>query len=485
MNEPCNDLNKFPDPENYLYQARGFSLAECYYQSVTNIYLGLVAGEPLAAPFAQPGIGAWTGLTRNAILAGTTNLSVQFTASDARHPLQALDLFVDGTYLKTVTNIAPQINNTLKVTLNGFAASSTVPANSTIKTVTSNLVTVLNGTTYQTNTKVHATAHGDRIELQSTAAFTVTGPQVTISASSTNTSGTLNTFIFASPANPSNFLDTAAAGVRNYQISDNSTVLSGATLTLSVTKTNNATVTVIATNTTSGATPGQFAQQFVNAINAETNLQGPDGLFADDFNDETTVAAFTLYANTPGIAAAQIKAAISSSLSLVLSVAPTGSATLTDNLNDLEPRDHLYIACGVSNLNATFPLATTNLTDGYHELAAVAYEGTSVHTQTRATQDVIVKNTSLSATLTPLLTGTNSSPEPTLQFTVTANTNNISNIQLFSTGGLLGTVPANPRPPSPSRSATSMSVRIHFTRSLLITPASNTAPKRKPSASSA
>ena len=29
--EPCNFLEKFPSPQNYLYQSRGFALAECYY----------------------------------------------------------------------------------------------------------------------------------------------------------------------------------------------------------------------------------------------------------------------------------------------------------------------------------------------------------------------------------------------------------------------------------------------------------------------
>jgi hypothetical protein len=68
---------------------------------------------------------------------------------------------------------------------------------------------------------------------------------------------------------------------------------------------------------------------------------------------------------------------------------------------------------------------------------AVAYEGSHVHTQTRATQDIIIRNTALSATLTPVLTGATSNLQPTLQIIVAANTSNISSIQLFSTGGLL------------------------------------------------
>src|SRR6185436_8358117 len=70
--EPCSYLEKFAAPRNYFYQARGFSVAECYYQSVTNPYQGILIGEPLAAPFAVPCSGAWSNLPPNAVLAGTT-----------------------------------------------------------------------------------------------------------------------------------------------------------------------------------------------------------------------------------------------------------------------------------------------------------------------------------------------------------------------------------------------------------------------------
>ena len=52
VTEPCNYLEKFPSPQDYFYQARGFNLAECYYLSLVNPYQGLIVGEPLAAPFA-------------------------------------------------------------------------------------------------------------------------------------------------------------------------------------------------------------------------------------------------------------------------------------------------------------------------------------------------------------------------------------------------------------------------------------------------
>ncbi len=208
------------------------------------------------------------------------------------------------------------------------------------------------------------------------------------------------------------------------------------TITLTVTKTNNAVVTLVVTNS-GNSTLTQFAQQLVTAIGATASLQGPDGLYGDDVEtDSLNRGLFDLYAQGGGYAAAQIKAAFAGSGGVA--VTPATASTMTENVNDLQPRQHLYIMAGVSNLSLTLPFITTKQADGYHELEAVAYEGSHVHTQTRTTQNIIIKNSSLSATFTALLSGTNSALQPTLQFTVTANTNNINTIQLFSTGGVLG-----------------------------------------------
>jgi hypothetical protein len=41
---------------------------------------------------------------------------------------------------------------------------------------------------------------------------------------------------------------------------------------------------------------------------------------------------------------------------------------LNQNVSDLQPRNHLYLTAGVTNLSLTFPLDTTALSDGSHEL---------------------------------------------------------------------------------------------------------------------
>ena len=61
----------------------------------------------------------------------------------------------------------------------------------------------------------------------------------------------------------------------------------------------------------------------------------------------------------------------------------------------------------------------------------MAYEGTSVRTQTRLEQTVQFRNTTLSATFAALAAATNGD----LLFGIAANATNIAQIELFSTGG--------------------------------------------------
>ena len=51
-----------------------------------------------------------------------------------------------------------------------------------------------------------------------------------------------------------------------------------------------------------------------------------------------------------------------------------------------------------------------------------------------------IPNTSLAATFTPLLTGTNAAIDTPLQFAVAANAPNAARVELFGTGGSIGVV---------------------------------------------
>jgi len=450
--EPCNYLEKFPSPQNYFYQARGFTLAECYYQSLTNPYQGLIVGEPLAAPFAQPAGGAWSNLPPNALLSGMTNLALQFIASDAKHPLQQVDLFLDGVWLQTVTNIPPAQDNVLNVNIDGHLMDYTVPINASIKSVTAGLTGVLNSPSNQNTVKIQAIAHGDRIELRSTDTNR-TGDQISVAiGNSIGSAPALTTFICASR---SNFLDSIAWGVHSFNVGG--ILVPGDVLQLDVLKTNGTAVTVVVTNTAASGPISGFVQQLANAINATAELQGNDGLVAEDVVEgDAGSAGFNLRARATGFAPSLIQANLSGTFDIM----PTNTVKLDENLADLQPRNHLYITAGVTNLSFGFPFNSTSLPDGYHELAAVVYEGSHVRTQKRIAQNVRIQNTPLAATFTSFPGGSNVAVEAALQFAVVANTGNIARIELFSTGGLLATV-TNQSTASFSVAGTNLDLGLH------------------------
>ena len=430
--EPCNYLEKFPSPQDYFYQARGFSLAESYYLSVTNPYEGLMVGEPLAAPFERKATGAWLNLSSNAVLAGTTNLAAGFTAADGEHPVRQVDWFLDGKFLAIATNITPALGNVLYVTLPGETnLSYTVPADATLQSIATGLAAVLNSFATSNTTKVSAFAHGDRIELQFGSA-SIPGSPVPVSVSNSIGSGaSLTTYVQAAT---NQFLDSVAFGTLGCDIGG--FVIPGDILQLNVTTTNGTQIFVGVTNTATGVTLLQFVQQFVNAINATVSLQGSDGLVVEDVFQPQNDVTFNLRARSAGLSAAQIQVTLFGTFDIT----PIGPQTLTDNLAALAPRNHLYVTAGTGALAVNSPLDTTALADGFHELTAVAYEGSSVRTESRIDQTVQIRNGTLSAVFTTLVGGVTAAREARLQFSVMANTNDISRIELFSTGGSVGFV---------------------------------------------
>lgn len=651
VSEPEDDTQKFPNPQDYFYQARGFNLAESYYQSINAPFLGLIVGEPLAAPFAQPGHGQWSTNLPNAVLSGTTNLAVTFASHDRNRPLQQVDLFVDGVYYTTLTNISPTAGNLLTASLNGYPITYTVPTNATLSTVAAGLAASINAATPAT--QVSAAAYGDRVQLEcavtnpaaapfyvpvntpagasgtsyeinylpdslppqmtpglpnrsgaytmdvnipsnlpyvilaSTNLFNwqpiftndiagllsftdwdstnyparfyrmswpeseppqVSAPETldgvfqmqvtgvsgapwavqvstnllnwisvftnqaggtmdfadtnaadfpcrfyraclvtppapvpgvvdvatnlalvrvsnpslpftveistnagqwtplatnfaigeiqTAASSATGNGGSLSTFL--NTAQPQ-FMPSQALGTQSYMVFSNTPT--NGWIQFTFTMTNGQVVTVGVTNQ-SAENSAALTSQLYNAINANPVLQGSDGVEAEDFQTIGSLISFNLYARSPGLAAAQLQVQPRYGGMVYMSAS---QGPLTGNLSNLEPRNHLYVTAGAYRLALTFSLATTNLADGYHELTAVAYEGSNVRTETQTTVPVEVQNSSLSATLT-LLDATNSTVlvDSSFQIQVTADTNDISLITLFTAGGAFATVTNQP-----------------------------------------
>ena len=457
ITEPCNYLEKFPSGRNYFYQSLGFTIAESYYQSLTNPYQGILVGEPLAAPFALPCTGGWSNSPVDALLSGTTNLSLGFVAPNFNRPVQQVDLFVDGNFSQTITNFWPRTNNILYVTLNGFPTNYTIPANATLKSIASNIVLRLNTTAYSNSTKIAAFPHGNRIELQNlNSAKTGTNISLTVS-NSIGTASLLGTYIGASGTN---FLDTTALGLRNFAITNN--VGNGTWIQAVVTRTNGVQTTIAVTNASGNTDTSVLIQSLINEINSNPALTNTDGVIADDLINYLSFGLnggeFNLRSRSPGWAESQIQTVITDSGPLT--VVPSGTQRLDENITHLHQRAHLYITAGLTNLPATFAFNTTTNADGYHELTAVAYEGSHVRTQKRISRKVRIANNGWTASLNCLMGGTNTALEATMQFVAVANTNNITKIEFFSTGGSLA-VSNNSSTASFSIAASYLGIGLH------------------------
>lgn len=467
--EPCAYVQKFPSPQLFFYQACGFDAAESYYLSLTNPYQGLLVGEPLSAPFAVPATGGWVSPSPNAIVSGTTNLAVSFQGVISR-PVQQVDLFLDGKLFQTVTNIPPRTNNIIYVTVNGFPTNYTIPASATIKSIVTSLSARLNTSGYSNATKVLASAHGHRIELESLDINRL-GINTTVTTSNAQGSASvLTTYIAASR---SNFLDKVAFGLRGYTITNTAggSVPLNAFLQLLVIKTNGTSQTVSVTNTVSGTPLNVFAQSLFSLVNTNSALEMADGVIVEDINmhedwpynqyvygSNDFSGEFVFRARSAGWPESQVRVRLTGSATLLIQ--PNSTNRLDENIEDLRPRNHLYVTAGLTNLNLTIPFNTTTNADGYHELTAVAYEGSHVRTQKRISQNVRIQNNAWSAAFTTLLGGTNTALESTLQFAVVVNTNNITKIEMFSTGGLFATS-NNTSSATFSIAATNLGIGLH------------------------
>jgi uncharacterized protein (TIGR03790 family) len=430
--EPCNYTYKFPDPMVYFYQNRGFCLAEAYYQSLANPYEGLIVGEPLSAPFARPGSATWNSPAEGSVLSGLASFNLSFSAADTNLPLAQVDLFVDGGFVQTVTNLPPSAGNILSVTIGGVTVNYTVAGGDSLGSAAFGLASALTAQEYTTGAE--ADAVGDRIVLRSLLVDTP-GSEISLQAGAAMGSAPALT-TFATAAQPA-FLDSTAYGYHLVEAANNPNV--GDWLQLTFIKTNGSQVTVAVTNSQTNASITDLLQALMNQINSTPALQTADGADASDLLQQNgAFYGFLINAASPGWPAAQIQTVFTGSTNL--DAMPAGTNALEDNFSDLQPRGHVYLSSGTSALPIQFAMDTTQFADGFHDLTAVAYEGTSVRTQTRVERMVQFRNTTLSATFATVASATNGD----LMFGIAANATNVAQIELFSTGGLIAAVTNQP-----------------------------------------
>ena len=95
VTEPYAILQKFPLPMIQVHYARGCSLAEAFYQSVTAPYQLLIVGDPLCRPWANIPKVKISGVKPNYLVKGTLTLSPSATTPSGRE-IDHFELFVNG-----------------------------------------------------------------------------------------------------------------------------------------------------------------------------------------------------------------------------------------------------------------------------------------------------------------------------------------------------------------------------------------------------
>ena len=107
--EPRAIQAKFPLPSLQLHYARGCSLAESFYQSISGPYQILIVGDPLCQPWATPPKVAVNGIKADQKVSGTISIT-PISGTVLGRKIGSFDIFLDG---RLVTRNAP--GNTLEL----------------------------------------------------------------------------------------------------------------------------------------------------------------------------------------------------------------------------------------------------------------------------------------------------------------------------------------------------------------------------------
>jgi hypothetical protein len=390
--EPYAIVEKFPDPMACFWHMRGFNLAESYWMSVKNPYNGLFIGEPLACPYAVRPVVHITAPATNAIVSGAILVDAQAASVQSDKPVSRLDLFVDGLFAGTMTNILPQAGNIVKATIGGAAAAYSVRTNDTLYDVAAGLASNI---TASNGMPVDAFAYGDRVQL----VYTNYGQPGNLAYAINCLTGTASALDLSGTALTTNLLESVYAARESLPCYLNPPDM-GDLLRLIITLQDNTIVTNEVVATTNDTVDGMMMRLY-NAVNSNSVLQATNGVFATDYL-LTSQAAFWLQAIQPGPQGYNITVKfdiISAWPSSGLRNTTAFSDNMNDNIDVLTARGNILLACGSTNLNATYALQTGLLPDGPHTLRVVAYEGTALRTQGYSEIPVVVSNSALACYL--------------------------------------------------------------------------------------
>lgn len=396
--EPCNYTQKFPHTLVHFWYGRGFSLAESYAMAVQYPYMGVMVGDPLAAPYAVPPQVTITGLVADAVVTGEVVLAIRATTSATVGRVGRIEVWVDGYPVGTATNLAPTTSNIVSATVGGSTRFYAVKPGETLEQVTAGLAARINAAPPIPYT---AEALGDRIQLVQDTLGT-SGAWVNVSADSApGTAAVLTVFarsVFT------NFMESPVPAREGLLLAGNP--VSGDVVRVVVTRLDGAVITnqVVAT---AGDSSHTLMNQLVNNINADTNLTGWQGCRAAWLSQSDTNVEAWLVARTNGWRGHQLTVTYSilTNVGSSLNTPYAFSDNFNDNAEALGARAVLFLSEGGTNVQVNWTLSVTNLPDGPHAVEVVAYEGSAVRVQGRARVPFVVDRHNLTCAITNMVNG--------------------------------------------------------------------------------
>ncbi|MEM7393100.1 MAG: hypothetical protein AAF492_12215, partial [Verrucomicrobiota bacterium] len=393
VTEPCAFTIKFPNTFNHYWYAAGFNMGESYWMSLRNPYQGVVAGDPLCAPYARPPAVSLMGFSSGATLSGLTNLCVTADEGGLNRKVSRIDLFIDGRLINTVTNLGPTEGNRIWVAIDGQTNSYVVADGDEIDTVAGQMASLIN----TNHTNVSAFAVHDRIELYQTA-LGVEGSNILYASGTALNTGTELTLCSFTASN--RFIETVAPA--RQQLLVGGTVDPGDQLRTIVTRLDGVMVTNMVT-AAGGETIQQLLQALQTEINSDTNLQVSTGCTMKyiypfiAFPSETNEVF--LVANTNHWESYQLHV----DFDAIGLDAPDRDGNFTNNSSVMSARGMVFLSEGRAQVTAKIPLDTTLLDNGAHTLRIVAYDGTAVRTQGDLVMPFMVSNQAMRCSITNLI----------------------------------------------------------------------------------
>lgn len=390
--EPCAYTEKFPDALIYHWYERGFSLGESLYMSVSHPYQGLFVGDPLVAPYARAPTVLVQAPSDGDVVSGVVTLQIHAIAFDDEHPVGKIDLFIDDRHSQTVLEYQPLVGNTFYIQAPDATAFYTVLPGDDLYSSAAGLAASLN----LLSTVVTAKARGDSIELQWNTLGQSASNQ---SLSAWAVQGLATDLQVRVWAPHSTFLDPLYSAHEILRLRGNA--VSGDTVVATITLTNGLVVTNVGfAEAPMGALFLLFRLQQV--INSNVALQGPEGVAAVYLrNGIATDSELVLAARTPGVGGTGIHVnyQINKQTGSTLNASDAFQDFFNDNEDTMRPRALVRLAAGRTNAAVSVPFDTTLLPNGPVKIDIVAYDGTAVRSQGRASSWLVISNSAFSCSL--------------------------------------------------------------------------------------